>query len=70
MIQTGTYEVKIAADLDKKVYESDERNNQLVFTITVSPEVWQAYDENRNGKIETAELIKAIQNRLIFYCNF
>jgi len=62
--QAGTYEVKIVVDPDNKVYESDEGNNQLAFTITVSPEVWQAYDRNGNGKIETVELIKAIQDWL------
>ena len=32
--------------------------------IAVSSEVWQAYDKNGNGKIETAELIAAIQDWL------
>jgi Ca2+-binding EF-hand superfamily protein len=32
--------------------------------IPVASEPWQVYDKNGNGKIETVELIKAIQDWL------
>jgi hypothetical protein len=36
----------------------------LVESLTIATEVWQAYDRNGDGKIETVELIAAIQDWL------
>jgi len=36
----------------------------LVKGLAIATEVWQAYDKNGNGKIETVELIAAIQDWL------
>jgi subtilase family serine protease len=62
----GTYTLTAKVDPDNKIAESNEENNMASTTVEVKapPEPWQAYDKDGNGKIETSELIKAIQDWL------
>jgi hypothetical protein len=61
----GTYTLKAEADSDREVAESNEDNNMDSTTVTVkAAEPWQNYDQDRSGKIETSELITAIQDWL------
>jgi hypothetical protein len=61
----GTYTLKAVADTEDKVKESNEDNNMDSTTVTVkAAEPWQNYDQDRSGKIETRELITAIQDWL------
>ncbi|MCC5994607.1 MAG: hypothetical protein LM587_03400 [Candidatus Aenigmarchaeota archaeon] len=61
----GTYTLKAVADTEDVVKESKEDNNMASTTVTVkAAEPWQNYDKDGNGKIETSELITAIQDWL------
>jgi hypothetical protein len=61
----GTYTLKAVADTENTVKESNETNNMASTTVTVkATEPWQNYDKDRSGKIETSELITAIQDWL------
>ena len=61
----GTYILKAVADPEGVVKESNEDNNMASTTVTVkAAEPWQNYDKDRSGKIETSELITAIQDWL------
>ncbi|MCC5994665.1 MAG: hypothetical protein LM587_03705, partial [Candidatus Aenigmarchaeota archaeon] len=61
----GTYTLKAVADTENTVKESNEDNNMASTTVTVkAAEPWQNYDKDRSGKIETSELITAIQDWL------
>jgi subtilase family serine protease len=62
----GTYTLTAKVDPDNKIAESNEENNMASTTVEVRapPEPWQAYDKDGNGKIETSELITAIQDWL------
>jgi subtilase family serine protease len=62
----GTYTLTAKVDPDNKIAESNEENNMASTTVEVKapPEPWQAYDKDGNGKIETSELITAIQDWL------
>ncbi|MCC5994660.1 MAG: hypothetical protein LM587_03680, partial [Candidatus Aenigmarchaeota archaeon] len=61
----GTYTLKAVADTEDVVKESKEDNNMASTTVTVkAAEPWQNYDKDRSGKIETSELITAIQDWL------
>jgi len=64
--QAGTYEIRIVVDPENAVNESDEANNEYSVKISVSPpgEVWQTYDKNGDGRIDTSELISAIKDWL------
>jgi hypothetical protein len=61
----GTYTLKAVADTEDVIKESNEDNNMASTTVTVkAAEPWQNYDKDRSGKIETSELITAIQDWL------
>jgi len=61
----GTYTLTAKVDPDNKIAESNEENNMASTTVTVkAAEPWQNYDKDGNGKIETSELITAIQDWL------
>uniref|UniRef100_A0A7C3MAC9 EF-hand domain-containing protein n=1 Tax=Archaeoglobus fulgidus TaxID=2234 RepID=A0A7C3MAC9_ARCFL len=59
------YTLKAVVDPDDNVKESDEENNEASTTVEViAAEPWQSYDGNNDGKIDTNELINAIQDWL------